>query len=67
MKRALEEIGFDLEEVLNLDRNADTFPFFDSPSRTYAPFNTKNYMEISTKNIKLAQLGGEAHEKVDSD
>lgn len=56
-----------MEEVLNLDRNDDNFPFFDSPSRTYAPFNTKNYMEISTNNIKFAQLGGEAHEKVDSD
>jgi len=58
LKRALEEIGFDLEEVLNLDRNDDNLPFYDVPTRTYAPFNMKNYMEISTNNIKLAQLGG---------
>jgi hypothetical protein len=43
-----------LEEVLNLDSNDENPPFYDGPARTYAPFLAKNYMEISTNNIKLA-------------
>ena len=63
MKRALEEIGFDLEEVLSLDKCFDPQMFQDLPSRIYAPFFERNYLEICTDVILFGKLGGEAQEK----